>query len=149
MPMNHDRFSLRSAVYSMLIKDGQILLLRRSNTGWMDGWYSLPAGHLDGGETVTSATVREAMEETGVEVLQKDLEVVHVMHRKSTNREYIDFFLATTEWNGVPSVTEPDKSDDVSWFPIDTLPENTVESVRHAIHCYKNGVTFSEFGWDK
>jgi 8-oxo-dGTP diphosphatase len=146
--MNLDRFSLRSAVYAMLIKDGHILLLRRFNTGWMDGWYSLPAGHLDGGETVTSATVREAREETGVEVLQKDLEIVHVMHRKTTNREYIDFFLTASTWQGTPRVAEPDKSDDLQWFPIDSLPENTVESVRHAIECHQIGVNFSEFGWN-
>ena len=56
--MSTTRFTLRSAVYLLLIKENQILLLRRFNTGWQDGKYSVPAGHLDGGETVKQAMVQ-------------------------------------------------------------------------------------------
>jgi hypothetical protein len=43
--MSTERFKLRAAAYLLLIKDGKVLLLRRSNTGWRDGEYTLPAGH--------------------------------------------------------------------------------------------------------
>ena len=145
--MSDIRFSLRSAVYVMLIRDRKILLLRRFNTGWKDGFYSLPAGHLDGKETVTDATIREAKEEAGISIQKEDVHVVHTMHRDSGDREYIDFFLAAASWKGDPKIAEPDKCDDLSWFPIDQLPSNTIESVRAAINYYHKGVTFSEFGW--
>jgi 8-oxo-dGTP pyrophosphatase MutT (NUDIX family) len=48
----HARMS--AAVHLLLIKNDQILLLRRFNTGWQDGFYSLPAGHVDAGESVTA-----------------------------------------------------------------------------------------------
>ena len=58
--MKKEKFMLRCAVYLVLIKDGKILLLRRSNTGYWDGNYSMIAGHLDGDETIAHAMMREA-----------------------------------------------------------------------------------------
>ncbi|MGD8997230.1 MAG: NUDIX hydrolase, partial [Anaerolineae bacterium] len=45
-----ERFKLVSAVHLFLVRDGQVLLLRRSNTGYEDGNYSVVAGHLNGDE---------------------------------------------------------------------------------------------------
>ena len=96
--MARDWFRVVAAVHLFLIRDGQVLLLRRYNTGYEDGWYSVIAGHLDGGEEVTAAMRREAREEAGIEIAPEDLRVVGVMHRKATE-ERIDFFL-TRKMNG-------------------------------------------------
>lgn len=146
------RFTLRSAVYLLLIKDNQILLLRRFNTGWQDGNYSVPAGHLDGGETVKQAMVREAKEEAGIDINSEDLQVVHVMHRRSVNEtvgsmEYIDFFLTAKRWKGTPNLTEPDRADDLAFFPLTALPKNILSYVRLAIEAYQQSIPYSEFGW--
>lgn len=53
------KFTLRGAVHGLLMRDNKVLLLRRFNTGWQDGNYALPAGHIDGNETFTTALVRE------------------------------------------------------------------------------------------
>jgi 8-oxo-dGTP diphosphatase len=46
------RHTIIPAVYLILKNSkGQVCLTRRFNTGYMDGHYSLPAGHLDGGES--------------------------------------------------------------------------------------------------
>ena len=45
-----------------------VLLSRRYQTGWHDGEYSVPAGHVEAGETVTQAALREAREEVGLEL---------------------------------------------------------------------------------
>ena len=37
---------LYGAVYLILRKSDKILLMNRANTGWMDGHFSLPSGHM-------------------------------------------------------------------------------------------------------
>jgi 8-oxo-dGTP diphosphatase len=130
-----ERFKLVSAVDLLLIKDNKVLLSRRFNTGYEDGTYSLPAGHLDGGETVTQTTVREAKEEIGIVIDPKDLKVVHTMHRITAQGERICFFLTTEKWQGEPTIMEPDKCDGLGWFDLDNLPSNTIPYIRFVIDC--------------
>ena len=141
------RFQLRSAVYLILLSDSDVLLSRRYNTGWQDGQYSLVAGHLDGNETVTSAALREAKEEIGIDILPADIKIVHTMHRiAKPGLEYIDFFAVAQKWDGVPAILEPDKCDDLNWFPVYQLPNNVLAYVKLAISHHLRGQTFSEYG---
>ncbi|MCY3771907.1 MAG: NUDIX domain-containing protein [Gemmatimonadetes bacterium] len=95
-----DKFKLITDVRVFLKNDrDEILMLRRTNTGYEDGNYSVIAGHLDGHEEVIEAAVREAKEEAGIEIRSIDIEVVGVMHRKE-NDERISFFLAASRWCG-------------------------------------------------
>jgi 8-oxo-dGTP diphosphatase len=144
--MTGEKFTLRSAVYLILIDSGKVLLLRRFQTGWEDGKYTLIAGHLDGDETIAETMAREAKEEAGIEIEPSDLEVVHTMHRKS-DKEYIDFFLTIKKWQGTPEIKEENKCDDMQWFPLDNLPENILPHVKTALENYNKGVSFSEYGW--
>jgi 8-oxo-dGTP pyrophosphatase MutT (NUDIX family) len=141
-----DRFKLISAVHLFLIRDGKVLLLRRFGTGYEDGKYSVIAGHLDGDEEVKAAAIREAQEEVGIEISPLDLQVVGVMHRKSTD-ERIDFFLATTSWSGEIVNRECDRCDQLAWFDLDELPENVIPYVRKALDNYRQGIWFDSFGW--
>lgn len=141
-----ERFKLICAVHLFLVRDGEILLLRRFNTGYHDGDYSVPAGHLDGNEKATAAMVREAKEETGIDVKPEDLTLVHFMHRKSSE-ERIDLFFTAKEWSGDPTITETNKCDDMKWFLMDKLPGNMVPYVKEAIKNYLVKDTYSEFGW--
>jgi ADP-ribose pyrophosphatase YjhB (NUDIX family) len=128
------------------LRDDEVLLLRRFNTGYEDGNYSVVAGHVEAGETVTTAAVREAGEEVGVRLAPGDLRVVHVMHRKAED-ERVDFFLAVRRWAGEITNGEPHKCDDLSWHPLNSLPPNVIPYVRRALANYQAGVVFSEFGW--
>jgi 8-oxo-dGTP diphosphatase len=141
-----ERFKLVPTSHLILMKDGKVLLAKRLNTGWMDGNYSIVAGHLDGNETFLQAMVREAKEEAGIDLDEKDLQVVHVMHRK-TDHERIDFFIEAKKWTGTPRIMEPDKCDDMQWFDLDKLPDNTIPYIRQAIQMIRNKVFYSEHGW--
>lgn len=134
------------AVHLFFVRAGSVLLLRRFNTGWGDGKYSVPAGHVDAGEAVTAAALREAWEEVGVRLRPSDLDVVHVMHRKSDD-ERIDFFLTVNDWAGQITNKEPDKCDDLSWYPLVSLPTNLIPYVRQGLANYRDGIGYSEFGW--
>jgi ADP-ribose pyrophosphatase YjhB (NUDIX family) len=144
--MPKDRFKIVPTSHLILIKNGKILLLRRFNTGWSDGQYSVVAGHLDGNETFLQAMIREAKEEAGIELSMDDIEVVHVVNRKSTE-ERVDFFIRARKWKGEPRNMEPNKCDNMGWFPIDKLPENTIPYVKQAIDCFRKGIFYSEHGW--
>lgn len=138
-----ERLKVKVAVYLFLIKDNKVFLLRRKNTGWQDGNYGAPAGHLDPNETMTQAVIREALEEIGVKVDLKDLKMIHAMHRVKS--EYVDFFYVSKKWTGEVKNTEPEKCDDISQFDLNNLPSNIVPSVKSALENYKNGIFFSEF----
>ncbi len=145
--MAREYFKFVAAAHLFLIKDGKILLLRRFNTGYEDGNYSVPAGHIDGGERAVKAMIRETIEETGITINEDQLRMVHVMHRKSTE-ERIDFFFEATQWQGEPKIIETNKCDDLNWFTVNQLPPNMVPYVRAGIENYDNKILFSEFGWD-
>lgn len=140
------------ASYLVLIKDNKILMLRRFNTGFEDGNYSVVAGHVEEGESFSQCIIREAKEEAGIILDQKNIRVVHVMHRDSKtseNNERVDVFFTASKWEGVIENKESDKCDDLAWFDIDNMPENTVNYVRDVISCIRNNVFYSESGWDK
>ncbi len=134
------------AVHLFLLRNGEVLLLRRLNTGFMDGKYSVVAGHIDGGETVSQAMIREAEEEAGIVISEEDLHTVQVMHRNS-DTERIDYFFVADKWSGDVRNAEPDKCDDLSWFPVSTLPQNMVPYVKYAFEQYQKGQQFTVYGW--
>eukprot|EP00960_Hanusia_phi_P075137 768377-Hanusia_phi.AAC.9 len=149
-----------------------ILLSRRFNTGFMDGWYGLPAGHVRPTERIHETVMREqrivvmskprelkmtgevktsrdqirnwiqAKEELGIEVEQGAISVMSTMHR--LNKKSDDCFVQL--WKGPIVNNEPDKCDDLQFFPVDNLPENTIEHVRQGIQCVFDNIPFSEYG---
>jgi ADP-ribose pyrophosphatase YjhB (NUDIX family) len=133
-----------TTVHLFFFREGQILLLRRFNTGFRDGEYSVPAGHLDGGETVVRAGIREGKEEAGVDLMENDLSFSTVMHRIEDD-ERVDFFFQVHAWEGEPFNAEPEKCDDLRWFPVNALPANTVPYVRQALENHFAGVKFDEY----
>lgn len=140
------RFTMPVAVHLFLLKGNEVLLLRRYNTGYEDGKYSVPAGHMDGNEEVKHAAIREAREECGIDLAEEDVQVAGVMHRRSSD-ERIDFFLVASNWSGEITNTEPDKCDELIWVDMQRLPENMIPYVRQAITNYRDGKWFDSFGW--
>ena len=141
---------LLAAAYLILIQNNQVLLQRRFQTGWMDGMYSLPAGHIENEESATNALLREVKEEIGIELKKEDISVAHVIHRfVDTQHQYIDFFYTATNWEGQPSICEPEKCDSLEWFSITDLPsQETIPYIREVLQNIQKGVLYSEHGWE-
>jgi len=146
-----ERHTVIPAVYLILRRGKQMLLIRRYQTGYLDGFYSLPAGHLDGGEPATKAAIRETAEEVGAEVRSGDIRLVHTMHRVAASRDHerVDLFFETTRWAGEPRIMEPHKCDDLRWFDVAKLPKNIVPEVRQAIEAIAVAMPYSEVGFER
>src|SRR5687767_3119763 len=124
--MAGDRFVARSAVFVALRNNqGEILLHRRCNTGYMDGWYDLPSGHVERGETLLQSAVRELQEETGAAAKEADLKLWHINQFSAGGLDYYNFFFVADIWQGDPAIMEADKCDDMQFFPLDKLPRLT------------------------
>jgi ADP-ribose pyrophosphatase YjhB (NUDIX family) len=139
-----DKYTIRCAVYPLIARDGKVLMIRRKNTGWKDGEYAIPGGHLEKDETILQAVCREAKEEVGLKIGENQLEFIHAMHRKS-NYPYLDIFFKVRSWEGEPFLGEEEKSDDLIWAYINNLPENTIEYIKQVIEKWQNNILFSQF----
>lgn len=126
---DEDRFLARSAVFVVLQDaQGRVLLHRRANTGYMDGRYDLPSGHIERNETLLDAAVRELAEETGIVVHKDDLTLWHINQFSANEQYYYNFFFLVDAWQGEPSIMEPEKCDDMQFFALDNLPPLTAGS---------------------
>ena len=108
--MTH-RFQVVPAAYVILRRDAQVLLQLRRGTGYRDGhWACGAAGHVEAGETVLDAAVREAGEEAGIDVHPADLRPLTTLHRTHRNGrpvdERVDFFFTCERWGGEPRLVE-------------------------------------------
>ena len=134
------------AVYLILLKGDDILLTRRQGSGYYDGWYSIPAGHIEPGELPLEGLIRETSEELGITIESKDIQLVHTMYRTKHDDtgDRVDLFFVVKKWSGEITNAEPQKCDDISWFSIGKLPENLAPYIKEAIQNIKHGVTYSE-----
>ncbi len=124
------RYRVVPAAYVLFLReedDGvdSVLLQLRSGTGFMDGYWACgAAGHVEAGESVLGAAVREAAEELGVGVTATDLQPLTAMHRTQGTGlaidERVDFFLACRRWRGEPRLQE-DKAADLRWVRVNDL----------------------------
>jgi mutator protein MutT len=131
-------------VHVLLVRDGEVLLTRRSGTGYADGLWHLPSGHLEEGEPVTDAAAREVREEVGVTVDPARLEFAHVMHRAP---ERVGLFFAAKEWTGEPYNAEPHKCSEIGWFPLDGLPADMVAYPAEALRGIRRRQAFGLYGF--
>lgn len=147
--MRQNTNNLIPASYLVLIKNEKTLLLRRFQTGYEDGKYSLIAGHVEPGESFSSCIIREAKEEAGIIITRDDLKVAHIMHRKVREDSFqrISVFFTTKKWSEKITNMEPNKCDDLSWFDLNSLPSNTIIYVKDALNNIRKGRFFSEYGF--
>jgi 8-oxo-dGTP pyrophosphatase MutT (NUDIX family)/ribosomal protein S18 acetylase RimI-like enzyme len=140
---SHGRFAVVPAAYVFLLDHGRVLLQLRAGTGYYDGWWGASAaGHVEAGESVLDAAVRESAEEIGVAIAPDALAPLTTMHRTGPSGnpvdQRVDFFFACREWSGEPALLEP-KAEELRWFDLHELPERVVHHERFVLDAIAAG----------
>jgi 8-oxo-dGTP pyrophosphatase MutT (NUDIX family) len=136
------------AVHLFLARGDEILWLLRQGTGWLDGFYSVVAGHVDVGESAIAAMIREAREEVGISLSPQQLEHVVTVHRDS-DTERVDFFFLARDFEGEVCNMEPDKCGALTWASFEQAPTPRVPYVEAAFEAWREGKAYIEFGWEE
>jgi 8-oxo-dGTP diphosphatase len=136
-----NRLHVKVAVYLIVERAGSYLFLQRCNTGYCDGLYSLPAGHVDPGETPRHALSRESQEEVDIRVEPDDLDLVHVIFRRNG---YLNLFFRATQWQGEPKNQEPDKCRELVWRTLPQMVDRLAPEVAAALCGLEAGQLYTE-----
>jgi 8-oxo-dGTP diphosphatase len=140
----HSRhFQLIVDVHLLLLRDGDVLLGRRANTGYGDGAYEPPSGRLAERETLVEAAVRVAAAQVGITVDPAKVSLAHVMHDVS-GAGRMAFFLTVAGWQGEAGAVTTSYSD-LGWFPLSELPANMIDRARVAVRNFAAGARFSTY----
>jgi len=144
-----ERFALSVSVFVIVRSGEKVLLLRRANTGWKDGFFSLPAGRHDGAETLVQAATRELEEETSLHAEVHDMKLVHLLHCHTgdSGGEWLGAFFEAEKWSGEPTLVENEKHDQLGWYSLCDLSGNTIPYTRQGIELSQMRVAFSAYGW--
>lgn len=140
-----------SAIY-MIIKNekGEILFQRRCGSKLWPDFLGLPAGHVDKGEDVYQALVREAREELNIDINAKDIEDTFVVNRINKNlKPYYDIYFVIKNYKGIIKINEPNKCQELKWVLLDNMPDDVIEFEKIALTNYKKGIKFSSIRIDE
>lgn len=89
---------------------------------------------------------REAQEEIGLTRDPAALQHVYTLHRRSTDRTYVDQWFYLADDDAVIDNREPHKCDALSWFAPDALPQETLPYVRRVLSEFRHG-HYGEMGF--
>ncbi len=123
------------------IKDNKIFLIKRANSGWEDGKWTIPGGRVEVGESIKQTAVRELKEETAIVISEDDLHFVHIEYMKD---KFINYFFSfePIDTNIIPQ--EKDKVSEYGWFDLDKLPEPIAANGHKVLEMISDGEYFSE-----
>ncbi len=114
----------RIACSAIIERGGMYLLARRRDIGW----WNLPGGGLEAGETVEEGLAREVHEEIGVAIRVTRLVGVY---SKPQKQEVVLTFLCKLADDTPP--TTSDEISEIGWFLPDALPADTLPKHRQRV----------------
>lgn len=120
-------------------ENNELLLQKRAVPAEKDRW-CIPGGRVEMFETLEDTVIREAKEETDLDV--KIISMMGVCNHiiKEENAHWVAVSYLCEIENGEPRIMEPDKASDMKWFPLDNLPEKITITTKKALEDYKKFV---------
>jgi 8-oxo-dGTP pyrophosphatase MutT (NUDIX family) len=147
--MTYDTATPYIASYVLLRCKGKIAFVLRSNTSWMNGYYGLPSGKIEKGESFMAGAIRETKEEVGITITAQNLRHALTMHRQEPNQtmSWVDLYFEVDYWEGEPVNAEPHMHSELAWLDPKALPENVIPAVAAALEAIEAGKVYAEYGW--
>lgn len=133
------------AALAVVVRDGQVLLVRRAHQPDMGKW-GFPGGKIELGESVQAAAVRELFEETGLRARAGEpftaLDVFDYGRDGALCRQFV-LVAVLCHWESGEPVAGDDALE-AAWFPVAGLEfaampmsEHVAELARQALACMK------------
>ncbi|WP_156647122.1 NUDIX hydrolase [Lentibacillus sp. JNUCC-1] len=131
----------------ILLNEGHILLLKKPSRGW----YAIPGGKMEQGETIKESVTREFREETALELEDPKLMgafTFNVYSNKELLQEWMMFTFICDTFKG--ELAEVCREGELVWVPQDqvhTLPmaEGDRSIYKHALH--SKGMLYGSFDY--
>lgn len=135
-------FPVKLKARLLLIRNGEILLLKQTKPN--GGNFTLPGGTIESIEFAKEALIRETREEAGIQLTKEDLELAHVLHKKSDEKHRIVFYFKANIYSGRPKSREQDKFSRLEWRNLQALPDKLTATVKSVIQELRAGNAYSE-----
>jgi 8-oxo-dGTP diphosphatase len=123
---------MRNIVNALLLRQGSVLLARRSpHRKAYPGLWSFPGGHVEAGETLEQALIREVSEEVNVAPVTYSA-VARIADPNTTSESITYHIYVVREWSGQPSIID-DEHTELLWFTLEearTLSDLALEDYR-------------------
>jgi 8-oxo-dGTP diphosphatase len=115
--MQRDMKTHHDIAASIIVSGSMVLVQQRSEDGHLSGYWEFPGGKVEAGESPLAAAVREAQEETGVN-LQKTAPVwqVHLDYQYPDRALKLHFFCFHLS-------KKPESTADIRWIEISQLSQ--------------------------
>lgn len=143
----HDKNLLYNEVAVFIINDKrEVLLQKRSATKrFSPNKWSLCAGHVDAGESLEDAALRELKEEVGIDITASDL--VPFAERnfsiKDSNSHVTYFYYIKSNLNERDFIIQKEELSEVKWFSIDKIVD-MIKSVDNPTTFYESKIGLFE-----
>jgi 8-oxo-dGTP diphosphatase len=135
--------------------EGHVGFVLRSTSSWKSGFYGLPSGKVEIGESARVCAVRELEEEIGISATSENVHHALTMHKYSAEdknpvtRYWIDVYFEVSEYEGQPTNNEPEKHSGFAWLDPANMPDNVIPDNLAALNAYLKGETYHEWGFGK
>ena len=106
----------------LLQKGDRILLNKRKNVHGAGTWGPL-GGHLEFGESFEQCAIREAKEETNIDISEVKFRVITNDLFEREQKHYITVWMDAKYVSGEPQIAAPEEESEIGWFTWDALPQ--------------------------
>ncbi len=127
----------------ILVEDDKVLLMKQTNSN--GGKFTMVGGTVEDFEFAKISLIRESKEEADISLIEKDLKLVHTLHKKKGQVTRIVLYFQAKDWKGEPKAKETKKFKKVGWYRLNDLPMPISPTVKHVLNKFKKGLLYSEF----
>jgi 8-oxo-dGTP diphosphatase len=146
MPEEHKKQA--NVGVSVLVMNGDRVLLEKRQHTHGAGTWGPPSGHIDFGEAPEETAVRETKEETGVSISDVKFRVITNDVFEAEQKHYITVWFDAKYVAGEAKALAPEEESEVGWFTWDSLPQPLFLPLQHLLEgkTYPSQTTMDKIG---